>query len=1087
MFAFSLFYNKGKTINDSSDHKLIKHIHPDKALLNNSGSSAFKPEAYHWFFSSVGFLFVTHLFLQLPKLSDIPDLYLFILTPITGFALAGLLLFGNRFIFIVIGSLLLSEQALVYLPIPQELNPASWEYTIVYTCNTSLQALLGAYLIRRYIELPSRLGYSGDIFKSMLLAGPLACLPVSILTISIGAWLFDFPGRPGIITWLCWWLGNSFSIVFILVPVFTFLTDPRELTYKSRALIILPYLVVAAVTIWIFIDAYQNEITRSATDINYAFPYSHHQSLVILSAGLLTSLMLCLLLYITVSQGAVTKKEVQARTLQLSEVRNALESEFRERRVAETEALKNSIRINAIMDHVADAIITMTRDGTIESFNRSAERIFGYAEAEIRRKNVSLLIPDLYLNKEQDALQNFLKHGKTTLVGMGREFTGQRKNGTLFSLDLLVNEMEIDQTKIYVGIARDITEKKQAADSLRKYKQALAEAGHAIFITDAEGIIEYVNAAFVSETGFSEDEAIGQNPKILKSGKMPEEYYKDFWNTIQAGFALEGEVINRRKNGELYYAQQTVSPILDKEGNTSGFIAVQQDISKTKEIQKLLKKSKEDAEAANKAKSEFLANISHEIRTPMNAVLGFSELLATIVDNPQQTRYLESIQSAGKSLLTLINDILDLSKIESGKLELQLEPVNIAALLMEIEQVFSAKIQEKNLELQLNIDPKLPPSLSLDESLLRQVLLNLVGNAVKFTDKGFIRLNAAWEQTADESRINLILKVVDSGIGIPEDQQQVIFESFKQQEGQSNRIYGGTGLGLTICKRLATMMGGSIQLESSVGVGSTFQLKLNRVEIADTALFSELEDSRYDLGNIFFDPATILIVDDVPSNRELLKASMSQVGFEHVEAQNGKQALDFATNSSPDIIFMDIRMPVMDGYETIRLLKSNEATRNIPVIAMTASVQPKTLSKIHEKGFDGYLSKPAPIKDVLKELSRFLPHKTTNQKKSPERNEIANISLDSVKNKSRLQARLESDLIPGLKNISGVMVMDDVINYGRLLSDIADEHEVNPLEKLAADLVEHAETFDISGIQQTITKLGSVFASMLGKLEQLSS
>lgn len=283
------------------------------------------------------------------------------------------------------------------------------------------------------------------------------------------------------------------------------------------------------------------------------------------------------------------------------------------------------------------------------------------------------------------------------------------------------------------------------------------------------------------------------------------------------------------------------------------------------------------------------------------------------------------------------------------------------------------------------------------------------------------------------------------------------------------------------------MMGGSILLESSVGVGSTFQLKLNRVEIADTALFSELEDSRYDLGNIFFDPATILIVDDVPSNRELLKASMSQVGFEHVEAQNGKQALDFATNSSPDIIFMDIRMPVMDGYETIRLLKSNEATRNIPVIAMTASVQPKTLSKIHEKGFDGYLSKPAPIKDVLKELSRFLPHKTTNQKKSPERNEIANISLDSVKNKSRLQARLESDLIPGLKNISGVMVMDDVINYGRLLSDIADEHEVNPLDKLAADLVEHAETFDISGIQQTITKLGSVFASMLGKLEQLSS
>jgi CheY-like chemotaxis protein len=274
------------------------------------------------------------------------------------------------------------------------------------------------------------------------------------------------------------------------------------------------------------------------------------------------------------------------------------------------------------------------------------------------------------------------------------------------------------------------------------------------------------------------------------------------------------------------------------------------------------------------------------------------------------------------------------------------------------------------------------------------------------------------------------------------------------------------------------MMGGSIILESSVGIGSKFQLRLQDVEIVKAAPFNELEDTRFKLGNIQFKPATILIADDVSSNRELFTASMTHAGFKLLEAENGKQALEYAQTEAPDIIFLDIRMPVMDGYETIRLLKQNEKTQNIPVIAMTASVLPATLTKINNMDFDGYLSKPASLKDVLQQLSRFLPHNADDHDQSHSHPNASVVSLDSIKDKNQLLARLKTELIPNLKDISGIMVMDEIMRYGKSLHEIASEHNIAVIADLANDLVVYAETFDVSRIQNTIKELNTTFSRL---------
>ncbi|MBF0290208.1 MAG: response regulator, partial [SAR324 cluster bacterium] len=384
------------------------------------------------------------------------------------------------------------------------------------------------------------------------------------------------------------------------------------------------------------------------------------------------------------------------------------------------------------------------------------------------------------------------------------------------------------------------------------------------------------------------------------------------------------------------------------------------------------RESLQETELRSQAKSEFLANMSHELRTPLNSVLGFSEILAGQINDPSHRNYISAIQTSGKTLLNLINDILDISKIEAGRLELAHSPVRLTPFLKEMRTVLSHKIDEKGLDFKIEIEKDVPEVLLLDETRLRQALINLLGNAFKFTEQGEVVLSVTSNMSANGER-NLIISVRDTGIGISEDQLEKIFEAFEQQKGQDINKYGGTGLGLTITKKIIQAMGGSISVKSQQGVGSTFQIVLNNVQVSSVKETAEVVESLLDFESIQFAECAVLLAEDVTLNRELIKSYLNYREMRLIEAQNGEECLKMAEKEHPDLILMDMKMPIMDGFTASRKLKSDPVLSSIPIIALTASALKEDVDQIKQV-CDGYLQKPVSRKKLMTEMIKHLEH-----------------------------------------------------------------------------------------------------------------
>ena len=496
--------------------------------------------------------------------------------------------------------------------------------------------------------------------------------------------------------------------------------------------------------------------------------------------------------------------------------------------------------------------------------------------------------------------------------------------------------------------------------------------------------------------------------------------------------------------------------------------------------------AKNAAESANRIKSEFLANMSHEIRTPMNAILGFADILEGKIRDKHHRQYLSMIRASGKSLLILINDILDLSKIEAGKMQLEYQAINSVFVFKEIAGVFSQKIEEKGLKFILETDVNLPEYLLLDEIRLRQILLNLVGNAVKFTESGTIRL-AVKTQVNEETpgTVDFIFAIEDTGIGIPEEEQETIFKAFEQQSGQDHATYGGTGLGLAITKRLVEIMGGSICVSGKKGQGSIFTVILKNVrktEIVDAPV-KEIDISA---DSVIFDKAVILIVDDIKANRALLRAFLKDYGFGFIEAEDGRKAVDLANDRHPDLILMDMKMPVMGGRQATQNIKACDETKDIPIIAVTAAAMKDDIEEIKSL-CDGYLKKPVSKDALVAELTRFMEHSVNKSvsydsgPSQPGENLILKKEpkpykpdAETMKRIPELIQMLESEFMPQWDEINDMLVMDEVKQFADDLNRNGLDYGFTPVTEYGDRLADCVKIYDVEGVNKNLAEFPKI-------------
>jgi PAS domain S-box-containing protein len=534
-----------------------------------------------------------------------------------------------------------------------------------------------------------------------------------------------------------------------------------------------------------------------------------------------------------------------------------------------------------LMNTIVDGVITIDAHGRIVAFNLACEKLFGYASAEVVGKNINTLMPPPYRGEHDGYLGSYLATGDRKIIGIGREVIGRRRDGSTFPMELSVGEIGAGESRGFVGVIRDITEKKIADEALRRSEAELQER--------------------VTELEIARDRLVQQSAAMSTLAE-------------QANLAREA------------------------------------------------------ADGANRAKSDFLAVMSHEIRTPMNAIVGFADLLARSGLPGQMDSYASMIVQASQSLMAILDDILDLSKIEAGMIELDRSAFSIHEELETTRRLWSARARRKNLTLDVDIAPDVPPVIIGDPLRLRQVVSNLVNNAIKFTSAGGVSVRASYAGEINSKTV-LLIEVTDTGSGVPEVDQARIFDPFTQANAPASREAGGAGLGLNICRRLVQLMGGEIGVESREGSGSRFWFTLACHKSLPEAVTPEPAAGPEDPE---LAPLHILVAEDHPQIQVLMRAILEGAGHTVEIVEAGTEAVAAAETGQFDLALMDINMPRMNGLEAVQKIRSAPGrSRTLPVVALTANAMRGDRERYLGAGFDEYVSKPIDIQELFTVMARL--------------------------------------------------------------------------------------------------------------------
>lgn len=662
---------------------------------------------------------------------------------------------------------------------------------------------------------------------------------------------------------------------------------------------------------------------------------------------------------------------------------------------AEAARHRSETQLRAIADTAVDGIVVITELGIIESVNPAVTRIFGYPPDQLVGQNVKLLMPAPYHSEHDQYLTNYLSPGQKNVIGIGREVLGLRHDGVSFPMELAISEMIVDGVRKFTGIVRDISSHKQVE---AQFQQVVESAPNGMLMIDPNGKITLLNKQVESMFGYTREDMLGQPVEML----IPERFrahhpsHRSGYFSAPASRVMGAgrELFGLHKNGTEFPVELGLNPIDTPTGKRA--LASIIDITLRKRSESALSQATRDLEwknqelseardqaiQAGQAKTDFLATMSHEIRTPMNGVIGMTTLLLDTELTPEQKGYLDTLKHSGESLLRIINDILDYSKIEAGKFTIEHIPFDLRMTIEDTLDILAPTAQGRQLELVGLIDAQTPRTVIGDPGRIRQILTNLIGNAIKFTEKGEVLIQVLQTEESHGS-VTLRFEVIDTGIGLTPEAQAKMFQAFSQADSSTARKYGGTGLGLSICKRLVELMNGQIGLQSMPGLGTriSFTVKFGTPEEGTAPVTPPLPVKN-------LSGLRVCLVDDNATNRSLLQYHVSAWNMTHESAVDGPSALDLlrraAQEGAPfDIAIVDVHMPEMSGLELCRLIKEDPTIAKTHVILLTASGQRGDSMLAKEVGAAAYLTKPIRERHLADCIRLTLNRKGHKEDKAP--------------------------------------------------------------------------------------------------------